>query len=321
MAAASGCSLDLSRLAPRDNTVLSSKPSAATTATTRGLPSVSVPVLSTTRVSIFSKRSSASAFLISTPARCALADPHHDRHRGGEAEGAWAGDDDNRYGGDQRVGEGRRGRPDHPRDERYDRHDDHGGHEPGRYDIGEPLDRRAASLGLGNHVDDAREHGISADFFGPHHQTAGAVDRPANRPWRPAPSRLAWIRRSPSIHRRASAFQDDAIDRDAFARSYPEVIADVNLLQWNLFVTPVQNAPRGLRRQVQQRPDSAAGLLARAQFENLSQQHQHRDDGGCLIVDRDNTALLPQPRRKEAWREGRYKAVEIGNARCRAKSS
>ena len=40
----------------------------ATTATTFGLPSVSVPVLSTTSVSTFSMRSSASAFLISTPA-------------------------------------------------------------------------------------------------------------------------------------------------------------------------------------------------------------------------------------------------------------
>ena len=37
-------------------------------ATTFGLPSVSVPVLSTTSVSTFSIRSSASAFLISTPA-------------------------------------------------------------------------------------------------------------------------------------------------------------------------------------------------------------------------------------------------------------
>ena len=37
-------------------------------AVTAGRPSVSVPVLSITRVSIFSNRSSASAFLISTPA-------------------------------------------------------------------------------------------------------------------------------------------------------------------------------------------------------------------------------------------------------------
>ena len=50
-------------------------PRRARTATTRGLPSVSVPVLSTTSVSIFSKRSSASAFLISTPAVAPLPTP------------------------------------------------------------------------------------------------------------------------------------------------------------------------------------------------------------------------------------------------------
>jgi hypothetical protein len=68
MAVASGCSLARSTLAAKRSTVGSSKPSAGTTATTFGLPSVRVPVLSTTRVSTFSMRSSASAFLISTPA-------------------------------------------------------------------------------------------------------------------------------------------------------------------------------------------------------------------------------------------------------------
>ena len=43
-------------------------PGPGTTDVTAGLPSVSVPVLSTTSVSTFSMRSSASAFLISTPA-------------------------------------------------------------------------------------------------------------------------------------------------------------------------------------------------------------------------------------------------------------
>ena len=47
---------------------VSLNPLAGTIATTFGLPSVSVPVLSTTSVSTFSMRSSASAFLISTPA-------------------------------------------------------------------------------------------------------------------------------------------------------------------------------------------------------------------------------------------------------------
>jgi hypothetical protein len=67
IASPSGCSLAFSTLAAHRSASLSSKPLAATMATTFGLPSVSVPVLSTTRVSIFSMRSSASAFLIKTP--------------------------------------------------------------------------------------------------------------------------------------------------------------------------------------------------------------------------------------------------------------
>ena len=55
------------RREPQDFGLLETR-RAATIATTFGLPSVSVPVLSTTSVSIFSMRSSASAFLISTPA-------------------------------------------------------------------------------------------------------------------------------------------------------------------------------------------------------------------------------------------------------------
>ena len=68
MAAASGCSLARSTLAAKRSTSFSTKPGAVTIATTLGLPSVSVPVLSTTSVSTVSMRSSASAFLISTPA-------------------------------------------------------------------------------------------------------------------------------------------------------------------------------------------------------------------------------------------------------------
>ena len=65
-------------------------------------PSVSVPVLSTTSVSTFSMRSSASAFLISTPALRAAPDADHDRHRRGEAQRAGAGDDQHADRGDQR---------------------------------------------------------------------------------------------------------------------------------------------------------------------------------------------------------------------------
>ena len=68
IAAASGCSLPRSRLAASRKTSASVKPSSAITETSRGFPSVRVPVLSTTSVFTFSRISSASAFLISTPA-------------------------------------------------------------------------------------------------------------------------------------------------------------------------------------------------------------------------------------------------------------
>ena len=67
IAAASGCSLPCSREAASIRKFFGSNPSAGSTSINLGLPSVSVPVLSTTKVSTFSKRSSASAFLMSTP--------------------------------------------------------------------------------------------------------------------------------------------------------------------------------------------------------------------------------------------------------------
>ncbi len=68
MAAARACSLERSRDAARRRTSSSAKPGSATTVARRGFPSVRVPVLSTTRVSTFSRRSRASALRIRTPA-------------------------------------------------------------------------------------------------------------------------------------------------------------------------------------------------------------------------------------------------------------
>ena len=69
MACAIGCSLRLSTAAAKRRMSFSSRPWVGITATTLGLPSVSVPVLSITSVSTRSMRSSASAFLIRMPAR------------------------------------------------------------------------------------------------------------------------------------------------------------------------------------------------------------------------------------------------------------
>ena len=81
----------------------------------RGLPSVSVPVLSTTSVSTFSRRSSASAFLISTPACAPRPTPTMIDIGVARPERARAGDDQHRDRGDQRVGEARLRARDAPR--------------------------------------------------------------------------------------------------------------------------------------------------------------------------------------------------------------
>ena len=67
IADASGCSLTRSRLATRRSSADSSMPPSAATVVSAGLPSVSVPVLSTTSVSTCSSTSSASALRSSTP--------------------------------------------------------------------------------------------------------------------------------------------------------------------------------------------------------------------------------------------------------------
>ncbi len=67
MASANGCSEPWSRLAASRSTSSSLQPGAATTPWNTGLPSVSVPVLSTISVSIWRRCSIASASLNSTP--------------------------------------------------------------------------------------------------------------------------------------------------------------------------------------------------------------------------------------------------------------
>ena len=124
----------------------------ATTAASRGLPSVSVPVLSTTSVSTFSSISSASAFLMSTPAVAprpvptmidiGVASPSAHGHAMISTATALT----------ERVGEPRLGPERAPGDERQDRDGHHGRHEVAGHAVGQALNRRAAALRLADHA-------------------------------------------------------------------------------------------------------------------------------------------------------------------------
>ena len=218
----------------------------------------------------------------------AAADADHDRHRGGEAQCARAGDDEHGDGGDQPVGEARLGSPDRPCGECQHGDGDHGRHEPGRDLIGESLDRRAAALGLGDERHDLRQHGVAADALGTDDQRAALIERAADDAVRHG---LGDGHRLAGHHRfidGAAALDDGSIDRDLLARPYAQPVADGDVAQGDLVLGAVgADGAGGLRREVEQRADGAAGALPRAQLQHLAEQHEDGDHGGGLEVDRD----------------------------------
>ena len=178
MAAATGCSLERSRLAARRRTSASEKVPVARTSVTFGLPSVNVPVLSMTRVSTRASSSSASARRTSTPCRHHAGRNHH-RDRRRKSERARARDNEHRDGRHDCIGE-RGFRPQqHPTEKCEQRDADDGGNEVARDAVCKTLDWRAAALRLGDHRDDLGERGVGANLLCLHHETARAVERAA----------------------------------------------------------------------------------------------------------------------------------------------
>ena len=170
-AAARGCSLDL--LEPggqAEQLRLRPGRATATIETTRGFPSVSVPVLSKTRVSTRSRTSSASAFFTSTPAAAprpvptmidiGVASPSAHGQAMIRTATALTSACASRGSGPMiaqatNVMSATRITP---------------GHEIGRDLVGQALDRRRVRRGLADHPDDLGQHRLGADPLGPHDQ-------------------------------------------------------------------------------------------------------------------------------------------------------
>jgi len=186
--------------------------------------------------------------------------------------------------------------------------------EPGGNGIREPLDRRTAALRFGDHLNDARQHRIRPDFLGAHDQASGAVDSTADR----LVTRRFLHRHGFAGHHgfvdRATTLDHHAVDRHAVAWAHAQAIADLNCFKQYVFVAAVgSDTPRGFRREIEQSANGVAGLLACAQLQDLAEENKHGDDGGSLVINR-NDAVLPQILREQPGRKGRGKAVEIGGA-------
>ena len=217
-----------------------------------------------------------------------LPDTHHDGHRGRQAERAGTGDDQHRDRGDQRIGK-RRGRsPECPCRECQQRHGDHRGHEPAGHRVGEPLDGCTRALRLGHHGDDAGEHRRGPHALGAEDEGAGAVDGAADHPV----ARLLRQRHQLAGHHQlvdgALAFENQAIHRHRFAGPYAQAITRMDGIERDLFIVATSgDAAGGARRQVQQRANGVPGLLARPEFQHLTQQDQDGDHRRGLEIHRD----------------------------------
>ncbi len=220
-----GARFPVRRDAASRSTSRSVKPAAASIATTRGLPSVSVPVLSTTSTSTRARSSSASAFLISTPA-CAprpvptmmaigVASPKAQGHATISTAtlltSAWA----------------RRGIGPHTLQIANVRTaaSTTAGHEVRGDSIGETLDRRAGALRLADHADDLRQQHVTADPLGAHRD--GPVDG-NGRPDHAIAGVLVHRNRLAGHHRlvhRGFPVDDHTVNGDLLARTHAKAIA------------------------------------------------------------------------------------------------
>ncbi len=247
--------------------------------------------------------------------RGAPARPDHDAHRRGQPERARAGNDQHRHGVDERVRKARLGAEQYPGGERRGRDRDDRGNEPGRDGVGQSLDGRARALGLAHHADDLREQGLAADALRAHDEAAGAVHR---CPGHLVGRLLLDGNRLAGHHRFVDAgrpFQDDAVHRHLLARPHAKPVAMLDLIERLVALGAiVEDKPRDLGREPEQRLQRAARPAAGAQLQHLAKKHQRDDDRGRLEVERDLAAMAADARRQEPGQERGDDAEAVGDA-------
>ncbi len=247
----------------------------------------------------------------------AAPDADHDRHRGGKTERAGTGDDQHADGRDQPERHpGFRPKPS-PGAKSDDRNDDHGRHEPAGDLIGQPLDRRARTLRLRDHLDDLGKQGVAPDLLGAHHETTGLIERARDHLAAGLLGDGHGFAGHQGFIEGGAALKDDAVHRHLFSRPDAQSVADNQAVDLDLVVGAIiADAARGFGRQLQKGLDRARCRFARAQLEHLSQQDENRDDRGGFEVNRDRAAMPAEGCREALRRDGSDEAVDVGDARA-----
>ena len=144
--------------------------------------------------------------------------------------------------------------------------------------IDQPLDRCFFGLRRLDHAHDARQRRFGADGRGAHDDQPFGIDRAAGDVVTGLlADRQAFAGDQRLVHF-GRAFDDFAIDRDAFARPHDDLIANLDRTDRHLRVHALTPKPRGFRPQCIQRANRFSGLALGARLHPFAQQHQRDDD-------------------------------------------
>ena len=221
----------------------------------------------------------------------ALPGAHHDGHRGGQTQGAGAGDDQHGHapgeGGGDAAGDNQPDRGGHGGN------DHHHGYEDARHLVGQLGDGGLGGGRLLHQADHLGQGGVLPHPQGLKNKRAGLVD---GRGGHLVPHRL--------VHREALAGQgalvhggralhDDAVHRDGLPRPDGDFVAHPDLLHRDLHLRAVPQHVGGLGGQVHQAGDGLAGLALGAGLQEFAQGDQGQYHTGRLEIEVHMVLLHP----------------------------
>ena len=126
----------------------------------------------------------------------------------------------------------------HPDHEGEHRDRQHRRHEDARDLVGETLNRRAATLGFGNHVHDLPEQRVATNSLRAHDETAGAIDGAARHFVADVLFHRERFAGDHGLLHAGVTFDDHAIHRNLVTWNHAQPVADFHLVERDFMIAP-----------------------------------------------------------------------------------
>ena len=180
----------------------------------------------------------------------------------------------------------------HPDHEGDDRGRQHRRHEDTRDLIGEPLNRRAAALGFGNHAHDLPEQRVVTNSLRAHDKTAGSIDGAARHFVADVLFHRERFAGDHGLLHAGVTFDDHAINGNLVTRNHAQPVTDLHLVERDFMIAPRCNLSRRGWCEIQQGFDGAARAASGTKFEHLTEKYQHNDHRRGFKVDGNVAPVL-----------------------------